>query len=129
MCTRESETDRQYGTNGAGLSAEEFRELSSKDFHEGTERQRELAELQSALRNFAKHFGPNEVYQQARAIYLETAEGRAGIEQEAAPITQISSAPKAHTQVAVERQREWPASERPRNEFRKLDDARRALGG
>lgn len=29
-------------------------------------------ELTSALRNFAKHFGAAEVYQHARAIYLES---------------------------------------------------------
>ena len=29
-------------------------------------------ELASALRNFAKHFGAAEVYQHARAIYLES---------------------------------------------------------
>ncbi len=129
MSTRESEAERQYSTDGPGLSTEEFRELSPQDFQEETERLRELGELQSALRNFAKHFGPEELYQQARAIYLETAEGRAAIEQEAAPITLTGSAPKAHTQAAVERQREWPASKRPRNESRKMDDARRALGG
>ena len=126
----ETETDRQYGhSDGGGLSAEQFRELSPKDFQEEDARLRELGELISALRNFAKHRGPNELYQQARASYMETAEGRAAIEQEAAQITLNGSLLKGQNQAASERQREAAISKRPRNESRKMEEARRALGG
>ena len=45
---------------------------SVKPISEEPERRREQVELTSALRNFAKHFGAAEVYQHARAIYLES---------------------------------------------------------
>lgn len=125
----ESESDRQYTASEGPLSAEDFRALSPKDFEEETERLRELGELQSALRNFAQHFGADELYQQAKAIYMETAEGRAAIEHEAAQIVPNGSGLKDHNQVAAERQKMMATSKRPRNESRKLDDARRALGG
>ena len=125
-----TKTDRQYSPgDGGGLSAEEFRELSPKDLQEEDTRLRELGELISALRNFAKHFGPDQLYQQARAIYMETAEGRAAIEQEAAQLTLNGSILKDHNQAASERQRETATSRRPRNESRKMEEARRALGG
>ena len=125
----ESEADKHQGAFESPLSAEDFRALSPKDFQEETERLRELEELVSALRNFAKHFGPGELYQQAKAIYMETAEGRAAIEQESAQIALNGSVQKAHNQAASERQRETAASKRPRNESSRLEQARKALGG
>lgn len=125
----ESESDRQYTASEGPLSAEDFRALSPTDFQEEAERLRELGELISALRNFAQHFGPDELYQQAKAIYMETAEGRAAIEQEAAQIAPNGSVLKEHNQATSERQKIMATSKRPRNESRKLDEARRALGG
>ena len=125
----ESEEGKHHSAFESSLSAEDFRALSPKDFQEETERLRELGELISALRNFAKHFGPDELYQQARAIYMETAEGRAAIEQEAAQIALSGSVLKSHNEATSERQRETATSRRPRNESRKLEEARRALGG
>ena len=123
MTTRdfESEEDGQYSSDGGGLSR--------KDFQEETERLRQLEELQSALRNFAKHFGPGELYRQAKAIYLETAEGGAAIEQEAAKAMLNGNTLRDHNQAVSERQREVPISRRPRNESRKMEEARKALGG
>ena len=123
MTTRdfEAEEDGHHSNDGGGLSR--------KDFQEETERLRQLEELQSALRNFAKHFGPGELYQQAKAIYLETAEGRAAVEQEAAQVVLNGNTLRDHNQAVSERQREVPTSKRPRNESRKMEEARKALGG
>lgn len=117
----EAEEDGQYSNDGGGLLR--------KDFQEETERLRQLEELQSALRNFAKHFGPGELYRQARAIYLETAEGRTAVEMEASQTVLNGNTLRDHNQAASERQREVPTSKRPRNESSKLEQARKALGG
>ena len=114
---------------GASLSPEEFRERSPKDPQAEADRARQVAELVSALRNFAEHFGAEEVYQQARVIYAETAEGKAAIEREAAQIVQHGSAQREDGQHAPERPRR-AGNDRPnRNESRGVADARRALGG
>ena len=117
----EAEEDGQHSNDGGSLSR--------KDFQEETERLRQLEELQRALRNFAKHFGPGELYRQAKAICLETAEGRAAVEQEAAQVMLNGNALKDHNQAVSERQRESATSKRPRNESRKMEEARKALGG
>ena len=114
---------------GASLSPEEFRERSPKDPQAEAERARQVMELVSALRNFAQHFGAEEIYQQARAIYAETAEGRTAIEREAAQIVQRGNAQREDGSSSPERPRR-PSSDRPpRNEPRGVAEARRMLGG
>ena len=108
----ESEEDPPHRAHPGGLSPGEFRELSPKDLQGEAERARQVAELVSALRNFAEHFGAAEVYQQAKVIYAETAEGKAGIEREAAQIVQHGSARREEGQSAPERPRK-AASDRP----------------
>ena len=93
---------------------------------EEQERLRERQELNSALRNFAEHFGAAEVYRQARAIYLESPAGRSEREREAAASFK-----------SVLRESGQPSSERPKRVAARragggaspLEDAKKALGG
>lgn len=123
------EEDPPTRSHTGSLSPEEFRELSPKDFQEEEERARQVAELVSALRNFAVHFGAEEVYQQAKVIYAETPEGKAGIEREAAQIVQHSGGLRGDDPFAPERPRKTASARPQRNESRSLAEARRALGG
>lgn len=91
------------------------------------ERLRERAELNSALRNFAEHFGAAEVYQQARAIYLESPAGRAEREQEAAD--SFASVLRESSQSPSERPKRPTPGRRPGGGSSPLADARKALGG
>ncbi len=125
----ETEEDPPRRAHQGGLSPEEFRELSPKDLQEEAERARQVKELMSALRNFAEHFGAEEVYQQARVIYAETAEGKAGIERDAAQIVQRGGARRDDGQSGLDRPRKAAGDRPPRNESRGLAEARRALGG
>ena len=123
------EDDPPARARSGSLSPEEFRELSPKDIQEEEERARQVAELVSALRNFAEHFGAEEVYQQAKVIYAETPEGKAGIEREAAQIVQHGSGLRDDNPFAQERPRKTAPARPQRNESRSLAEARRALGG
>ncbi len=91
------------------------------------ERLREREELISALRNFAEHFGAAEVYQQARAIYLESPAGRAEREQEAADA--FASVLRGSGQSPSERPKRATPGRRPGGGSSPLADARKALGG
>ena len=91
------------------------------------ERQRERQELISALRNFAEHFGAAEVYQQARAIYLESPAGRAEREQEAA--ASFGAVLRDSNQSISERQKRAAPSGRTGRGSSPLEDAKKALGG
>ncbi len=91
------------------------------------ERLRERAELISALRNFAEHFGAAEVYEQARAIYLESPAGRAEREREAA--VSFDAILRDSGQPPSERPKRATPGRRPGGGSSPLKDAKKALGG
>ena len=91
------------------------------------ERLRERAELNSALRNFAEHFGAAEVYQQARAIYLESPAGRAEREQEAA--ASFDSVLRDSNLSPSECPKRAAPGNRTGRRSSPLEDAKKALGG
>lgn len=97
------------------------------DTNEEQARQRERQELNHALRNFAEHFGAAEVYQQARAIFLETPAGRAEREEQAAAsfegVLRDASLPIG------ERQKRAASGRRPAKASPSVEAARKALGG
>ena len=94
------------------------------------ERRRQRQELNSALRNFAEHFGAAEVYQQARAIYWETPAGRAEREEqtEREAAASFESVLRDANRPASERQRRGPTGRRTGGSPA-LEDAKKALGG
>ena len=63
------------GTDGAGPSARDQRRNTQ-----------EHAQMLALLRHFAETFGPDEIYRQARTIYLETPEGAREIQEEYARV-------------------------------------------
>lgn len=91
------------------------------------ERLRERAELISALRNFAEHFGAAEVYEQAKAIYLESPAGRAAREHEAA--ASFDSVLRESSQSPSEPPKRTTPGRRPGGGSSPLEDAKKALGG
>lgn len=91
---------------------------------EEQERLREREELIHALRNFAEHFGAAEVYQQARAIYLESPAGR---EQEAS--ASFASILRESSQSPSERPKRTTPGRRSSGGTSPLADAKKALGG
>ena len=99
----------------------EFQEQSDE------ERQRQRQELISALRNFAQHFGAAEVYEQARAIYLESPAGRAEREQEAA--ASFDSALREGSPGALQRPKRATSGRSAGRGSSPLDEAKRLLGG
>lgn len=107
-------------THTVGLSAEKFREEQ--------ERLRERQELIHALRNFAEHFGAEEVYEQAKAIYLEMPGGQAETAEKAASASWESLVRDANTSVTGRQKRATPGRNTRRGSPA-LEDAKRALGG
>jgi len=105
--------------NEGGLSAAEFREQ-----HDSL---RERQELISALRNFAEHFGATEVYQQARAIYLESPEGLAEREREAT--ASFDAVLQNANRSLSERQKQPSSGRKISKGSPAFADAKKALGG
>ncbi len=101
--------------------------MNEKLMSDEQERMRERQELISALRNFAEHFGAAEVYQQARAIYLETPAGRAEREQEAA--ASFDSILRDSRQPLSKRPKRPTPGGRTVRGSSPLADAKKALGG
>ena len=95
---------------------------------EEQERLREREELIHALRNFAEHFGAEEVYEQAKAIYLEMSGGQAAAVEKAAAASWDSLVQDASRSI-TERQKQAGPGRNVRRESPALQNAKRALGG
>ena len=120
MAASDFEEEAPEGTPSGGLSAVKFRQEQ--------ERLRERQELIHALRNFAEHFGAEEVYEQAKAIYLENADERAESAEKAAADSWESIVREANPS-ASERQKRAASGRNVRRGSPALEDAKRALGG
>lgn len=102
--------------------------MSPTEFREVQERQRERQELNHALRNFAEHFGAEEVFEQAKAIYLETQGGQSETTENAADASWASLVRDASQSVS-ERQKKAAPGRPARRGSPALEDAKRLLGG
>ena len=116
-----------YSAEEGSASGGQSAERSPTEYRDKQEEMRERQELIHALRNFAEHFGAAEVYQQAKAIYLETADSLS--ESEEGLALPSESAPRNTNRLDSERQRPNKPARRSSNESQAVQDARRALGG
>lgn len=101
--------------------------LSPTEYREKQEELRERQELNHALRNFAEHFGAEEVFEQAKAIYLESTGGQTETNQESAEAW-ASVVQDAAASPSVAQSRVTPAKQ-PRKGSPGLEAAKRLLGG
>ena len=102
-------------------------EMTPTEYRENQEARREREELNHALRNFADHFGAEEVFEQARAIYLEMSGGQTEADEKAA--ASWASLVQGANPSVTERQKQTTLPRKVRRGSPALEDAKRALGG
>ncbi len=113
------EEETADAVNEGGLSPTEYREKQ--------EALREREELIHALRNFAEHFGAEEVFEQAKAIYLESTGGQTETNRESAEAW--SSIVRDAAPSTSEAQSRVISGRKPRSGSPSLEAAKRLLGG